>query len=395
MPLRKSITEADLLAFLTEHRLRFPPLRVAEHQIESTQTTDNTVLRMDAILTLSWGDRTYRFAVEARRLWTPKILSEAVYTVKRHVSLGDEGMLLARQAGQQLYPLVLVPYLSEEWLLKLEAEGVSGIDLCGNGVVVVPGELLVLRTGFPNLYRWEGTIKNVYRKNSSIAARLFLLVPEFRSVKEALAEIRRRGGQLTLPTVSKVCKSLEDDLVIERSRAESRTRRRSSSRESDRILRQLRLLQPDKLLDLLAGNYMQPAVGRAFRGKCGLRPEELRMRLAAWEEQSRARIILTGESSVDAYAVMAREAIQSFYCSDLDGAVKCLGNDIRETDRFANVSLLETRDDLVYFDRRPSLVASPIQAYLELVNGDKRQRETADQVRQVILKPLAQAGGKG
>ena len=61
--------------------------------------------------------------------------------------------------------------------MKLEAEGVSGIDLCGNGVIVVPDQLLVLRTGFPNRFRWEGTIKNVYRKNSSIVARVFLLVP--------------------------------------------------------------------------------------------------------------------------------------------------------------------------------------------------------------------------
>jgi hypothetical protein len=119
------------------------------------------------------------------------------------------------------------------------------------------------------------------------------------------------------------------------------------------------------------------------------------MRLADWEEKSGARVVLTGASSVEAYAVMAREPIQSFYCSDLDGAIKSLGNDIRETDRFANVSLLETKDDFVYFDRRPNLVASPIQCYLELVNGDKRERETADQVKRLILGSLAQAGGKG
>jgi hypothetical protein len=39
----------------------------------------------------------------------------------------------------------------------------------------------------------------------------------------------------------------------------------------------------------------------------------------------------------------------------------------------------------VYFDRRPGLVASPIQAYLELARGDKREKKTADQVRRVIL----------
>jgi hypothetical protein len=119
------------------------------------------------------------------------------------------------------------------------------------------------------------------------------------------------------------------------------------------------------------------------------------MRLQGWAERSGARVVLTGSSSVEHYAVMTREPVQSFYCSDLDGAIKSLGGDIRETDRFANVSLLETRDDFVYFDRRPGLWASPIQTYLELLAGDKRERETAEQVRRVILGPLGQEGDKG
>jgi hypothetical protein len=391
---RKSITEADLLAFLKAGEIDFPPLQVAAVQTKATFSADNKALQLDALLTLRWRDRTYRFGVEARRLWTPKAVAEAVDTVRRTV--GSTGT----------YPLVLVPYLGPERLLTLEAQGVSGIDLCGNGVVVVPDELLVLRTGFPNRFRWEGTIKNVYRKNSSMVARTFLLVPQFSSVKEALAEIRTRGGEVTLATVSKVCKRLEADLIIEGGRGPAPWAHDPGPRQPKTLpqvyrvkpspfLRWLRLLQPEKLLDLLADNYALPAASRTFRGKCALRPEELRMRLAGWEEQSGARVVLTGASSVEAYAVMAREPVQSFYCSDLDGAIRHLGDDVRETDRFANVTLLETRDDFVYFDRRPGLVASPVQSYLELLAGDKRERETADQVRRVILGPLAQTSGKG
>jgi hypothetical protein len=278
--------------------------------------------------------------------------------------------------------MVLVPYLSEEWLRRLESQEVSGLDLCGNGVVLVPDKLLVLRTGFPNRYRWEGAIKNVYRKNSSIAARAFLLVPEFGSVQEALRQIRKRGGELTLATVSKVCKRLEADLIIEATTVRARP---------SPFVRRLRLLQPDKLLDLLAANYTPPEVRRTFRGNCGLPPEELRARLALMERESGTRVVLTGASSVEAYAVMAREPVQSFYCTDLDKVTTLLRGEIRETERFANVVFQETRDDFVYFDSRPGLVASPIQAYLELVNGEKRERDTADQVRRVILGQLAQA----
>src|SRR5262249_29853351 len=156
-----------------------------------------------------------------------------------------------------------------------------------NGVIVVPDELLVLRTGFPNRFRWEGTIQNVYRRNSSMVARAFLLVPEFSSVKEALGQIRKRGGEVTLATVSKGGKSLEADLVIEGGRGEPPwahlpvARQPKEFPQSPRVkpsplVRWLRLLQPEKLLDLLAKNYAPPEVSRTVRGKCGLQPQELR-----------------------------------------------------------------------------------------------------------------------
>jgi hypothetical protein len=388
------VTKAELRAFLKGGHLRFPPLEVREVQTESTAVEDpvtheDIVTHLDALLTLAWQNRTYRFGVEARRLWTPKIVSEAVDTARRHISFGKEGML-GEEAGEPLYPLVLVPYLSDDQLQKLEAEGVSGIDMCGNGIVVVPGEVLVLRTGFPNRFRWESAIKNVYRKNSSIVARVFLLVPHFNSVSAVLTQIQERGGEVSLATVSKVCKSLEDDLIIERCPPTP-----APDGPVSHLPTALRLLQADKLLDLLTGNYAPPAVRRTFQGKSELFPSDLRKCLAAWEEKSGARVILTGASSTERYAVMPREPVWSFYCSDIDGAVRSLGDDIRETDRFANVRLLETQDAFVYFDRRPDLVSSPIQTYLELMAGDKRERETADQVRRVILGGLAQAGGKG
>src|SRR5207245_929027 len=98
MTFRKSITEADLLAFLKEDRFQFPPLQVIARTIEASLAPDNTVSPMDAVLTLRWRDRDYHFGVEARRLWTPKIISEAVDTVRRHVSLGKES-IWGREAG--------------------------------------------------------------------------------------------------------------------------------------------------------------------------------------------------------------------------------------------------------------------------------------------------------
>jgi len=61
------------------------------------------------------------------------------------------------------------------------------------------------------------------------------------------------------------------------------------------------------------------------------------------------------------------------------------------TDRFPNVELIETDDETVYFDAREDTEfwwVSPVQVYLELMAGDKRDRETAEQVSSFILKDI-------
>ena len=317
---------------------------------------------------LRWKDRLYRFVAECSQLWTPKALSEQIAVVRRFA-----GPL-------EYYPLVVVPYLPNDRLAELEVEGVSGIDLCGNGVVIVPNELLVFRSGNPNQFRSEAEIKNVFRGSSSLVARVFLLVPEYGSVQEAKREIEKRGGSVVLATVSKVCKTLDGLLVI------------TNIRSKGTAARRLQLLQPDKLLDLLTANYVTPPVTRTVRGKTKLNLDRFCDALFRVEEKG-GKVVQTGFGSVGSYAVMAKEPMQYFYCSSLDATLGSLGNSFEPTERFANVTLSETKDDTVYFDRRPGLVASPVQVYLELVTGDKRSQETSEQLRRAILAPLARQEG--
>ena len=60
-------------------------------------------------------------------------------------------------------------------------------------------------------------------------------------------------------------------------------------------------------------------------------------------------------------------------------------------DRFPNLELQETDDETVYFDSQEQghlRWASPTQVYLELMAGDKRDQETAQQLRSFILNTL-------
>ena len=156
-------------------------------------------------------------------------------------------------------------------------------------------------------------IKNVYRKNSSIIPRVFLLKPQYDSITAVIDEIKTRGGCITQATVSKVCSSLDQDLVIERTKGQlPRTR-------------SLRLIQPDKLLELLAENYAPPLLTQRLTAKTTFTPEQFRRRLAKGEAEADLKVAISGASSADQYAVMAHEPIQSFYCSNLESLLKQLG----------------------------------------------------------------------
>jgi hypothetical protein len=353
-------TEEQLLTRLRRGEVAMPPLRLT--------WAESRVTAVDGVLLVAWQKQTRRFAVECKRASNPKAVAEAA----------EQARGVAGKA--KLEPLVVVPYLDEPALDALEATEVSGIDMCGNGVVIAPGAWFVRRDGRPNLFRAEGAIKNVYRKGSSVVARLFLARPAFDSVQDALDEITRRGGRVTLPTVSKVCKELENDLVVERKRSG---------------VTQLRLMQPEKLLDRLAANYSPPRVTRRLTGKLrGIEAAESQALLARWAETAKERIALSGTSSVAEYAVMARDGTQEYYCTDVAAAARALGDRFQPTERFATLSLLETCEEEVYFDRREDLTASPVQTFLELAAGDKRDQETAEQVRRVVLSAVSQAVGK-
>jgi len=365
---REAPRESEMLRLLAQGRVDTSPLTLVSVKREPIRKAQAKTLEADATIELGWGRKAFRFAVECRAVSTPKEIAAAAETAKRGSS------------PPRSFPMVFVPYLTESQLRLLQEKQISGIDLSGNALIMVPGEILISRTGAPNNFRRAGVIKNVYRKNSSIIPRVFLLKPRYDSITEVMDEIKSRGGIITQATISKVCNSLDQDLVIERTKGQlPRTR-------------SLRLIQPDKLLDLLTENYAPPPINQRLTAKTTLAPDEFCRRLAKWGRDSGTKAVLTGSSSAGQYAVMAREPIQSFYCSSLERLLKQFGANLEETSRFPNIEILETDEDFVYFDLRDNLAASPVQTYLELMQGDKREQETAEQLRKSILQPLKKKG---
>jgi hypothetical protein len=98
------------------------------------------------------------------------------------------------------------------------------------------------------------------------------------------------------------------------------------------------------------------------------------------------KVVVSAASSVSRYATMAREPIIDFYCSaDPRKVLKTQLNlmdvgiyQIELASKFPNFRLIQTDDPTVFFDARPegqTSWASPLQCFLELMAGDKRDKE--------------------
>jgi hypothetical protein len=360
---RKIPTEREMIEQLRSGKVSLPPLSF--RLVKGGQELGGN-LCFDALVEASWRKNKASFAVECKSLSTPKAFQDGINLLKT----------TSLPAGS--LPLLFLPFLNERQLQELEREGISGIDLCGNGVVVVPEMFAVYRSGKENRFSSSAPIKNIYRKNSSMVGRAFLIRSGYETVQDVWAEINRRNTLVTrwkrtpmsLSTVSKALKTLEEDLIIVRNNT-------------------IRLLQPEGLLEKLSKNYLPPTIKERVRLKISEENVTIEELLRNESQSIGIPLVAAGTSSVGQYAVMQRGDLLSIYCPRLERLIERLPGS--QTDRFPNLELIETEDETVYFDARQEGMfwwASPVQVYLELMAGDKRDRETAEQMKPYILKNL-------
>jgi len=314
---------------------------------------------------LRWVDQTYEFVAECKSRSTPKAI--------------DQALIQARRASQAtgLPPMIIVPYLNERWLDRLADEAVSGIDLSGNGIAIVPGRLMLRSAGRPNRYPESQPTKYAYRGATSIVPRVFLRQPRFESVSAIKEAIETRGGSVALSTVSKALARMTEDVLVERA--------------GSRIM----LVQPDALLDKLRDNFRAPSARTTIRVKITGPIATLFQR--ANEQRDRPRLVLSGSSSQDRYTAGMRSDEPIAYCKRLKELRDRVGDRCEESERFADLTIIETSDRTPFFDvlcdEAGMVYASPVQSYLELACGDKRDQDMANEIRILILRDVANTPG--
>ena len=144
------------------------------------------------------------------------------------------------------------------------------------------------------------------------------------------------------------------------------------------------MLDAKKLLDLLLKNYRRPDVRRNLSVKCA----DYNLALKRVAENAERKKILSAWSLPGRYAALVQGVAESkFYTESIDGLLE--GVDFAETNRFPDLTLLETIDPTVYFDRRKDKeldLLSPLQTFLQLANEGKSEQEAANSMIKKLLE---------
>lgn len=371
------MTEREILDRLSaEVDLRPLELRVER---ESRLPARGGAGRPDALLRVSAGGVDLVLLGEVKRDAKPATLRAAVTQVRDYWTSWADG-----REGPIDGVAVVVPHLSPAKLRWLADAGVGGIDLSGNAALSVPGRFFFLRDGRPSRFRERQPTAAAYRGDTSLVARTLARAPTAVGTGGLWGEVGRRGGQLSLGTVSKALARLEEDSVVRRTGDGG-----------------VEVPDTGRLLDRLGEEAPPVRAGEAWLGRVGLSEKELVAVLSRLRDAGGVRVARTGASSVGAYATFAEAPTLECYCDvPPEWLLERLGVGGESTRRFPNLRLLRTADQRAYFDPGPGLAASPVQTWLELRRGDKRQRDAADDVRRLLLDevglPTGHAGtGRG
>jgi hypothetical protein len=354
MERKKKINERQMLSRFQVGQELLPPLIVKKVALHPKNDAD---ARIDS--GIKDQPEQFRFVVESKSVSTPRAIRAAVEQARRHAR------------NNEAYPLIQVPFLSPQMIRELEKERVSGVDLCGNGVVIIPERLYIVRTGRPNQYPDSRPLNNPYRGRSALVARTLLIQPRWESLTALVGGIRKHGVDLSISQVSKAIAALVDELIV--------------VKKQGMIL----LSDPLRLLDKLS---------QAWSGKDFTQRQTFRVhRSSDWPERLSASKALkwsaTGESSVGQYTTFSQSGPIQVAVSDFSLAQSLLQAEPESVTSFADIELCETSEESYYFAN--SVVdnnmryANRVQTWIELSRGDARQQVAAQDIHEQLFKEIS------
>ena len=313
---------------------------------------------VDGLIGLRYPSGSYALVVEVKSNGAPRFVRSGVYQLESRVArLRQSG---EANGGRRLIPMLVSPYLSPESRAICTDHDVAYLDLAGNARLAFD-TVYIERTVADKPRSETRALRSIFTPKAAAILRVLLHEPDRAwRVADLAAQANASYGH-----VSNVRKALLEREWLE-------------VRDEGAVL-----VQPDALLQTWRENYRRPA-GQSITGYTHLHgrqlDERLRGKLNPYPERPRA--IYSLHSAAQWFAPFGRSGTQTFY-ADEPGAEALTGElKLRPAARGANVVLHVPTDESLFDDASepgPNLFCTnPIVTYLDLWNGNDRDREAAE-----------------
>jgi hypothetical protein len=304
-----------------------------------------------ARITLPKGEQ--RILFECKTIGQPRFARNAVNQILRHLDKYPD-----------YYGVFVAPYISPRSAEICSKEGIGYLDFAGNCRLSF-GKIYIERKGTENPFAERRDLRSLYSPKASRVLRVLLHDPKRTWKVEGLAE----EADVSLGLVSKVKTLLGDREWI--------------TVQQDG----LRLAEPEALLQEWSQNYsFRKNHVRDFYSRKSI--PEIESQIAEALSGKSVKYALTGFSGAARLAPMVRYQRVMAYVGDTQEDVASLLG-LKPVTSGANVSLLVPYDHGVFYGIHEidgTLIASPVQLYLDLVGYRGRGEEAAKELLEQVLR---------
>ena len=317
--------------------------------------------RADGCVSFRHGDTSYTVVIEAKVKGAPRFIRAATYDLLGCI-MQARGLSKAAEASRlgRIIPMVVSPYLSPEARALCVEHDVAYLDLVGNARLFF-GDVYIEREVADKPKAEARALRSVFKPKASAILRVML-----RDHRHSwrVAELAKKA-QASLGHVSNVRKALLEREWVDTTK--------------DGIV----LSKPDALLKAWRKNYHKPS-GSHTIAYTHLHGKSLDDKLPEVLNSSAdgPRAIYSLHSAANWYAPYGRNNMHTFYADEagadaLKGVLK-----LTSAPKGANVDILTVGDENIFIDaEKPApgfFCAAPVITYLDLWNGNERDREAAE-----------------
>ena len=320
---------------------------------------------IDLRIAFSRGGVNYALIIEVKANGAPSVVRYAVYQLRNYVAHVDQSNY--SYTGQRLIPMLVSRYLSPRSREICTAHNVAYLDLFGNAHLAFDS-VYIDRAVADKPKSESRALRSIFNPKAAAILRVMLREPDRAWRVTDLAE----KANASLGHVSNVRKALLEREWIEK--------------QADGVV----LIQSDALLKAWRENYRRP-VGHLITGYTHLHgkqfDEQLSRVLNPYPQRPRA--IYSLHSAAQWFAPFGRDGTHTFYADELGAQFLQEVLELTPVTKGANVVLHIPNDESLFDDAiEPALgtfCTSPIITYLDLWNGNDRDREAAEYIAREVF----------